>query len=75
MCCECVANAQVTPVQASGINLYDVREKCKTPPLCYDFGLTDEFLNLPATQAQLGVQRKWSSCNMEANFVFLSLCI
>ena len=61
-CCR-----QVTPVQLTGINLYDVRQKCEHPPLCYDFGLTDEFLNLPATQAQLGVKRKWSSCNMEVN--------
>ena len=66
------ALSQVTPIQLTGINLYDVRQKCANPPLCYDFGLTHEFLNLPATQAQLGVKRPWESCNMAVNARFHS---
>ena len=64
------ALSQVTPVQSTGLNLYDVRQQCKHPPLCYDFGLTTEFLNLAHTQAQLGVHREWSSCNMQVNAKF-----
>jgi hypothetical protein len=55
------ALSQITPIQLTGLNLYDVREQCKIPPLCYDFSLTEEFLNLPATQAELGVKREWRS--------------
>jgi cathepsin A (carboxypeptidase C) len=26
-------------------NIYDIRQKCKYPPLCYDFSELREFLN------------------------------
>jgi len=64
------ALTQVTPIQLTGLNLYDVRQQCEHPPLCYDFSRTSKFLNLPATQAELGVKREWSSCNMQVNGKF-----
>ena len=33
------------PYTHSGYNPYDMRLKCEVPPLCYDFGNIDKFLN------------------------------
>lgn len=67
--------ALVAPYAASGLNVYDVRESCKHPPLCYDFSLVERFLRLESTRAQLHVDpraAKWESCNMavHAGFAF-----
>jgi carboxypeptidase C (cathepsin A) len=44
--------------------VYDVREKCQVPPLCYDFSNLDAFLALPEVIDALGVAgRSWVSCN------------
>eukprot|EP00898_Chlorokybus_atmophyticus_P003175 jgi/Chlat1/3859/Chrsp26S00302 len=47
---------------AGDINVYDIRLPCTYKPLCYDFSLLDRYLNLPETQAQLGVKRKFVEC-------------
>jgi len=45
-------------------NVYDIREPCDAPPLCYDFSQSDEFLNRADVQEVLGVSgRKWVECN------------
>jgi len=45
-------------------NVYDIREPCGTPPLCYDFSQSDEFLNRADVQEVLGVSgRKWIECD------------
>lgn len=64
--------AEVTPVQETGVNLYDIRIPCEKPPLCYDFSAEDKFLNLASTKAALGVDtsRTWQSCNMAVNAGF-----
>ena len=33
------------PYTLSGYNPYDMRLKCDVPPLCYDFGNIDKYLN------------------------------
>lgn len=44
--------------------MYDVREKCQVPPLCYDFSKVDAFLAQPEVAAALGVTGlTWQSCN------------
>ena len=58
---------QVVPVQLSGLNPYDVREKCAVKPLCYDFSAVNSYFNTPEVQAQLGVNRHWSDCNHAVN--------
>jgi hypothetical protein len=35
---------------ASGLNVYDIRIKCETPPLCYDFSNVDKYLNQEAVR-------------------------
>lgn len=54
-----------------GYNLYDIREQCKNPPLCYDFSNTEKFLNSPAVTKALGTEgHPWSECNFEVNARF-----
>eukprot|EP00929_Paragymnodinium_shiwhaense_P029482 TRINITY_DN1687_c0_g1_i2.p1 TRINITY_DN1687_c0_g1~~TRINITY_DN1687_c0_g1_i2.p1 ORF type:complete len:477 (+),score=153.76 TRINITY_DN1687_c0_g1_i2:78-1508(+) len=58
---------QLVPYQMTGMNVYDMRIKCAKPPLCYDFSSVETFLNSADTQKQLGVTKKWESCNMAVN--------
>ena len=58
---------------AETINPYDIREKCKVPPLCYDFSNEDKFYNLDTTIKGLGAEKdKWGECNrvVELELVF-----
>lgn len=57
---------ELIPIQASGVNLYDVTKKCEVKPLCYDFSAQTNWLNKPENMKALGVKKnKWSSCNRE----------
>lgn len=68
---ECVnayvvcAYSQLMPIQLSGINPYDIREKCNPAlPLCYNFTLITAYLNQPSVMEALGTTgHKWSTCN------------
>jgi len=52
------------PYTLTGMNPYDMREKCAKPPLCYDFSNVATYLESPDVRAYLGVgDRKWSDCN------------
>jgi len=52
------------PYTLTGMNPYDMREKCQVPPLCYDFSNVGTYLDRPEVRAALGVgNRKWSDCN------------
>jgi len=52
------------PYTLTGMNPYDMREKCAKPPLCYDFSNVATYLDRPEVRAALGVgNRKWSDCN------------
>lgn len=61
---------ELIPYQLTGYNPYDMRIKCEVPPLCYDMSSADKFFNSPETQKQLGVNKKWSSCNRLVNMAF-----
>ncbi|KAF0746491.1 hypothetical protein AaE_008106 [Aphanomyces astaci] len=65
--------ALVTPYQLSGLNVYDIREKCEHLPMCYDFSSIEKFLRLPSTLEALHVSpksSKWESCNMVVHAAF-----
>jgi len=64
--------AFVSPIQATGINLYDIREPCRVAPLCYDFSNLDKFLALQSTREKLGVgDNEWhGDCNYYVNADF-----
>ena len=52
------------PYTLTGMNPYDMREKCKVPPLCYDFSNVGKYLSRPEVVSALGVSgHKWSDCN------------
>jgi len=69
-----VCNMGLTsPYQMTGLNPYDIRKKCGSNPLCYDFSRIEKFLNLPSTREALHVtdeSAKWKSCNMGINMMF-----
>jgi cathepsin A (carboxypeptidase C) len=47
-------------------NVYDIREACEQPPLCYDFSNAGLYLNQDDIQKQLGVEgRKWKDCKKD----------
>jgi len=53
-------------------NVYDIREPCDYPPLCYDFSAADVMLNDPTIQEELGVSgRKWEDCKTSVHIKLL----
>jgi len=64
-----LAEASRTKFGGKQMNVYDIREPCGTPPLCYDFSAADSFLTDPTMMENLGVRKgqKWEECNMEVH--------
>ena len=60
------------PIELSGLNPYDLRIKCEHGRLCYDFDMITTYLNNKDVQSQLGVSKKWKSCNMAVNLAFVT---
>jgi len=53
-------------------NVYDIREACLDPPLCYDMSNSDKYLNQPDIEAELGVSgRKWKECRQDVHMFLL----
>lgn len=53
---------EVTPVQVTGVNVYDVRVPCGDSPLCYDFSAVDDYLNRVDVRQALGAKTAWTEC-------------
>ena len=66
------ATERSSPYYNTGLNPYDIREKCKVKPLCYNFTDVDLFLDDASVQKRLGVPEhmEWSSCNFTVNAAF-----
>ncbi|KAH9172463.1 Alpha/Beta hydrolase protein [Lactarius sanguifluus] len=74
-------NSRLTCVPAAftGLNVYDVRQKCDRSedadgPLCYkEIGWVETWLNDPKTKAALGADpsRTYEACNMKVNEAFM----
>lgn len=64
------SEAFIGPYQGTGMNVYDQRIKCEVPGLCYDFSGPTSWLNSADVQRQLGVNKKWESCNYAVNAQF-----
>lgn len=53
-------------------NVYDIREKCDKPPLCYDMSNADKLMNNATVQAKLGVSgRSWVECAQDVHTALL----
>ncbi|PKI85614.1 carboxypeptidase C [Malassezia vespertilionis] len=69
--------ALYAPVQALGVNMYDLRRKCDREvdgDLCYpEMGYMEILMNKPHVKSQLGVpsQVTFQSCNMKVNQAFM----
>lgn len=62
--CSLMSESIVNPF-APKFNVYDIREPCEKPPLCYDFSQSDNLLNDDKVREVLGVKgRKWKECDM-----------
>jgi len=62
--CQILADSVIGNPLSPKFNVYDIRIPCDTPPLCYDFSVSDTFLNDATTQETLGVTgRKWVECD------------
>eukprot|EP01104_Vermistella_antarctica_P005996 TRINITY_DN16730_c0_g1_i1.p1 TRINITY_DN16730_c0_g1~~TRINITY_DN16730_c0_g1_i1.p1 ORF type:complete len:443 (-),score=137.95 TRINITY_DN16730_c0_g1_i1:184-1425(-) len=62
----CESIMQVVLSANPGLNYYNIDAKCDGP-LCYDFDAITKYLNLKATQQQLGVDVEWQACNDNVN--------
>ncbi|KAI8328638.1 Alpha/Beta hydrolase protein [Chlamydoabsidia padenii] len=64
---------QIAPYQQTGMNPYDVREKCKGGNLCYEIlNSVQTYLNRDDVKKAVGanIDGKYESCNMQINFRF-----
>ena len=62
--CQILADSVIGNPLSPKFNVYDIRIPCDQPPLCYDFSVSDTFLNDETTQQVLGVSgRKWVECD------------
>jgi len=53
-------------------NVYDIREKCEHPPLCYDFAPADNLLGSEDIKEILGVKgRSWTECDTKVHTALL----
>ena len=54
-------------------NVYDIREKCEKPPLCYDMSPADNLLQQDEIKKVLGVptNRSWSECTTIVHYFLL----
>jgi len=55
----------IMPVEATGVNPYDIRDQCAVKPLCYDFSPIDNFLARSSVREELKIPHghRWSECN------------
>jgi serine carboxypeptidase-like clade 4 len=52
------------------INVYDIRDACSHPPLCYDFSDLEAYMALPDVLSSLGVAgRAWTECTTSVHLL------
>jgi len=57
---------------APRFNVYDIREKCDKPPLCYDMSPADNLFKEAAILKVLGVEgRSWAECTNDVHMAML----
>lgn len=70
--CQLVVSSILGLPVAPNFNVYDIREKCEHPPLCYDFSNVSKFLSRPDVIKALGVEgRSWVDCTASVHMLLL----
>lgn len=70
-----VCNMMMTPIQGNPIypdfNLYDIREKCENPFMCYPEDGLKDYLNSGKFKKQFDMLRagEWKECNMIVHYM------
>jgi len=66
---DCNQVLQTALTAAGNLNVYDIRQQCTFPPLCYDTSAIGRYLNQPAVRRKLGVgDRQWQACSAAVDF-------
>merc|ERR1712039_526574 len=60
------------PYELTGKNPYNMNIPCEHGRLCYDFDMIATYLNTETVKQQLGTTKKWSSCNMAVDLLFVT---
>lgn len=62
---DCSQVAELAIQSAGNINVYDIRQQCAKPPLCYDMSNIENYLAQPSVLKKLGISSSsaWTSCN------------
>jgi cathepsin A (carboxypeptidase C) len=63
-------NLVLGPYQETGLNVYNIRQKCEKAGICYDLDASTAWLNQADVQAVLGVDQEWEQCNYDVNGMF-----
>jgi len=58
------------PYTLTGMNPYDMREKCAVPPLCYDFSNVQKYLQRDDVRRALGARGRWADCSKAVTIRF-----
>jgi len=61
-----IALASAPKINGKQINVYNIKQPCMVPGLCYDFTNQTTYFNLKGTLAALGVSQAWESCSRSA---------
>eukprot|EP00121_Abeoforma_whisleri_P013955 Awhi_evm1s12875 len=70
--CQLLMMRCSTGLRAKNLNIYNVKEECKFPPMCYDFTDVENFLAQEHVREALSVKElKWASCNPEIQMNFM----
>ena len=61
--CSLLSDSVLGNPTAPSFNVYDIREPCTYPPLCYDFDPVTDLMNQADVQTLLGVSGTWENCD------------
>jgi len=70
---EALLDCQIQMERIAGMppnfNVYDIREECEHPPLCYDLTYVDKFLKQKEVEQVIGVSgRPWKECKAMVHY-------
>jgi cathepsin A (carboxypeptidase C) len=61
---------QLSPVQDTGVSMYNLNEQCGSHALCFDYSHIRKYLRSDKVKNVLGVKKDWSTCDFGINDEF-----